>query len=60
MTVLPITHRTPADPASAVEIPSPVKRHFGLDDDPSWIVTRRDIIARKRGILQADLRIEHV
>jgi hypothetical protein len=38
VTVLPITHRTPADPASAVEMPLPVKRHLGLDDDPSWIV----------------------
>jgi hypothetical protein len=28
--VLPITHRSPADPASAVEIPIPVKRHLGL------------------------------
>ena len=23
---------------SAVEIPTPVKRHLGLDDDPSWII----------------------
>jgi hypothetical protein len=38
VTVLPITHSAPADPASAVEIPLPVKRHLGLDDDPSWIV----------------------
>jgi hypothetical protein len=26
------------NPASAVEIPLPVKRHLGLDDNPSWIV----------------------
>ena len=38
VTVLPITHSAPADPASAVEIPMPVKRHLRLDDDPSWIV----------------------
>jgi hypothetical protein len=38
VTVLPITHSAPADPASAVEIPLSVKRHFGLDDDRSWIV----------------------
>jgi hypothetical protein len=37
-TVLPITHSAPSDPASAVEIPVPVKRHLGLDDDRSWIV----------------------
>ena len=38
VTVLPITHSPPADPASAVEIPLPVKRHLGLDTDRSWIV----------------------
>jgi hypothetical protein len=38
VTVLPITHSALADSASAVEIPLPVKRHLGLDDDPSWIV----------------------
>ena len=38
VTVLPITHSAPADPSSAVEIPLPVKRHLGLDDDRSWIV----------------------
>ncbi len=38
VTVLPITHSPPGDPASAVEIPLPVKRHLGLDADPSWIV----------------------
>jgi hypothetical protein len=38
VTVLPITHSAPADPASAVEIPLPVKRRLGLDDDRSWIV----------------------
>ena len=38
VTVLPITHSPPADPASAVEIPLPVTRHLGLDDHHSWIV----------------------
>jgi hypothetical protein len=38
VTVLPITHTAPSDPATAVEIPMPVKRHLGLDDDPSWII----------------------
>jgi len=38
VTVLPITHSAPADPASAVEIPLPVTRHLALDDDRSWIV----------------------
>src|SRR5262249_17463051 len=38
VTVLPITHSAPVDPASGVEIPMPVKRHLGLDDDPSWII----------------------
>jgi hypothetical protein len=38
VTVLPITHRAPHDPASAIEIPLPIKRHLGLDDDLSWIV----------------------
>src|SRR5271156_4067865 len=38
VTVLPITHSAPADPATAVEIPAAVKQHLGLDDDNSWIV----------------------
>jgi mRNA-degrading endonuclease toxin of MazEF toxin-antitoxin module len=38
VTVLPITRGPPADPNSAVEIPLPVKRHPGFDDDRSWIV----------------------
>jgi hypothetical protein len=38
VTVLPITHSPPIDPASAIEIPLPVKRHLSLDDDRSWIV----------------------
>jgi hypothetical protein len=38
VTVLPITHRPPKELARAVEIPLAVKRHLGLDDEPSWIV----------------------
>ena len=38
VTVLPITHSAPKDPISAIEIPLPIKRHLGLDDDRSWIV----------------------
>jgi hypothetical protein len=38
VTVLPITHTAPSDPASAVELPSRVKRHLRLDDERSWIV----------------------
>ena len=38
VTVLPITHSPPADQNSAVEIPLPVKRHLGFDDERSWIV----------------------
>jgi hypothetical protein len=38
VTVLPITHRPPADAAAAVEIPSAVKGHLGLDDARSWVI----------------------
>lgn len=38
VTVLPITHRAPIDAAMAVEIPPAIKRHLGLDSDPSWVV----------------------
>jgi hypothetical protein len=38
VTVLPITHTPPAERAGAIEIPAPVKRHLGLDDDRSWII----------------------
>lgn len=36
--VLPITHSAPKDPADAIEIPAPIKRHLGLDEAHSWIV----------------------
>jgi hypothetical protein len=38
VTILPITHSPPRDRTSSVEIPLPVRRHLGLDDDRSWIV----------------------
>ena len=38
VTVLPITHSAPANAGAAVEIPSPVKRHLGLDDQRSRVV----------------------
>jgi hypothetical protein len=38
VTVLPVTHRAPDDAAAAVEIPSAVKKHLGLDHERSWIV----------------------
>ncbi len=38
VTVLPVTHRPPDDPAWAIEIPAPVKRHLGLDSARSWVV----------------------
>lgn len=36
--VAPVTHREP-QAGEGVEIPSPVKRHLGLDQDRSWIIT---------------------
>lgn len=38
VTVVPITHGPHRNPNAAVEIPPAVKRHLGLDDQPSWIV----------------------
>jgi hypothetical protein len=38
ITVVPVTHSPPSDPADAVEIPPMLKAHLGLDDLPSWIV----------------------
>ena len=37
VTVLPVTHRRPADPAEAVEIPRAVKQQHGLDAERSMI-----------------------
>lgn len=38
VTVVPITHSPHRNPDAAIEIPSAIKRHLGLDDQPSWIV----------------------
>ncbi|MCI0465616.1 MAG: type II toxin-antitoxin system PemK/MazF family toxin [Beijerinckiaceae bacterium] len=38
VTVVPITHTTPANPDDAVEIPAALKAYLGLDDLPSWVV----------------------
>jgi mRNA-degrading endonuclease toxin of MazEF toxin-antitoxin module len=38
VTVAPVTHSPPEDPALAVVLPAKVKRHLGLDDAPSWIM----------------------
>ena len=38
VTVVPVTHTPPVDPAEAVEMPPALKAHLGLDDMPSWIV----------------------
>ena len=38
VTVAPITHAPPLDPATAIEIPPKVKAHLGLDGERSWIV----------------------
>jgi hypothetical protein len=38
VTVLPIRHALPTDPALAVELPIATKRRLGLDAERSWIV----------------------
>lgn len=38
VTVVPITHTPPNDPADAVEIPAALKAHLGLDAAPAWVV----------------------
>jgi hypothetical protein len=38
VTVLPITHTPPHNPALAIELPTLVKRRLGLDDERSWVV----------------------
>jgi mRNA-degrading endonuclease toxin of MazEF toxin-antitoxin module len=37
VTVAPVTHRPPADPEAAVELPAETKRRLGLDDERSWV-----------------------
>jgi mRNA-degrading endonuclease toxin of MazEF toxin-antitoxin module len=36
--VAPITHSTPRDDAVAIEIPSKIKHHLGLDSERSFII----------------------
>lgn len=38
VTVAPITHTPPINPAVAIEIPPKVKKHLGLDGEQSWII----------------------
>jgi hypothetical protein len=38
VTVAPITHTPPADPALAIEIPPKGKQHLSLDTGRSWII----------------------
>jgi hypothetical protein len=38
VTVLPITHSEPDDPATAVEIPLATKQRLGLDAERSWVM----------------------
>jgi hypothetical protein len=38
VTVLPVTHSPPPDPALAVEIPYATKQRLRLDADRSWVV----------------------
>lgn len=38
VTVVPVTHSPPDDPADAVEIPAALKAHLGLDEARSWVV----------------------
>lgn len=35
--VAPITHRLPADPSAAIELPDDVKRLLGLDAERQWL-----------------------
>lgn len=38
VTVLPVTHVPPSDPALAIEVPPRVKNHLGLDGERSWVL----------------------
>lgn len=38
VSVVPVTHTPPSNPADAIAMPPGLKRHLGLDDEPSWIV----------------------
>jgi hypothetical protein len=36
--VVPVTHSVPDDLSAAMELPTAVKRHLGLDSERSWII----------------------
>ena len=36
--VVPITHAPPSPDTKALPLPPAVKRHLGLDEQPSWVV----------------------
>lgn len=38
VTVVPVTHTPPADPADAIELPASLKALLGLDELRSWII----------------------
>jgi hypothetical protein len=38
VTVAPITHTPPADPALGIEIPPKIKLHLGLNTARSWVI----------------------
>ena len=38
VTVVPVTHVPPAEPSLAIELPSAVKNHLGLDGERSWVM----------------------
>jgi hypothetical protein len=36
--VVPVTHTPPVRPETALELPTAIKRHLGLDTERSWVV----------------------
>ena len=38
VTVVPITHSPPSETSVFIALPDAVKKHLGLDDEPSWII----------------------
>ncbi len=38
VTVAPLTHSAPRTPGEGVVVPPAVKRHLGLDSEPSWVI----------------------
>lgn len=37
--VVPITHTQPPSKFEGIEIPSPLKKQLGLDDEKAWVIT---------------------